>query len=247
MSAGDSVGKGIKIEMEDIEDEIHFWNSAMVSYVLGANPPLGVFEGYVKRIWRDQVDKVGLLAHGIFIVRFQDVAIRDQVISGGFMFFDKKPIIMKPWDASVDFKKENVEITPIWVQIKGLYLKYWGGGGEKALFKILSQIGTPVMVDQITKRKERLNYPRVMMEVQLKQESPKLLSFINERDEEVSVYVEYEWKPTLCGHCKGLGHGTVACRKKPVQQKTWVVKQTLAKDTKMASSCAHDEEGFQQV
>ena len=168
--------------MEDIEEEIAFWNSAMVCYVLGANPPLGVFEGFVKRMWKEQVDKVGLINHGIFIVRFHDVERRDQVISGGFMFFDKKPIIMKPWVASVDFKKENVEEAPIWIQLKGLDLKNWG---EKALFKILRQIGNPVMVDQITLKKEHLNFSRVMVEVHLKQDFPELIYFINERDEEV--------------------------------------------------------------
>ncbi|XP_062094246.1 uncharacterized protein LOC133800306 [Humulus lupulus] len=230
--------------MEDIEEEIAFWNSAMVCYVLGANPPLGVFEGFVKRMWKEQVDRVGLINHGIFIVRFHNVEKRDEVISGGFMFFDKKPIIMKPWVASIDFKKENVEKAPIWIQLKGLDLKYWG---EKALFKIISQIGNPVMVDQITLRKERLNFPRVMVEVHLKQEFPELIYFINERDEEVFVFVEYEWKPTLCRNCQGLGHETGICRKQSTQKQAWVVKQNPEKDTKENSKKIQDEEGFQEV
>ncbi|XP_062099682.1 uncharacterized protein LOC133805517 [Humulus lupulus] len=36
-------------------------------------------------------------------------------------------------------------------------------------------------------------------------------------------------------------------RKKPVQQKTWVVKQNLEKESKVASACVLDEDGFQQV
>lgn len=40
----------VKITEEDIEDEIAFWNSALVCYVLGANSPLSVMEGFFRRI-----------------------------------------------------------------------------------------------------------------------------------------------------------------------------------------------------
>ena len=42
----------------------------MICYVIGANPPFQVIEGFVKRIWKNlSIDKVGLLAKGVFIVR----------------------------------------------------------------------------------------------------------------------------------------------------------------------------------
>lgn len=37
----------------------------MVCYVLGANPPLHVIEGFVNRIWdSDCIDKIGTVAKG---------------------------------------------------------------------------------------------------------------------------------------------------------------------------------------
>uniref|UniRef100_A0A803NL62 DUF4283 domain-containing protein n=1 Tax=Cannabis sativa TaxID=3483 RepID=A0A803NL62_CANSA len=42
----------VKVTMDDIEGEIEYWNSAIVCYVLGANPPLDVLEGFARRIWR---------------------------------------------------------------------------------------------------------------------------------------------------------------------------------------------------
>ena len=38
----------IKISFDDIEDEIRYWESAVVCYVIGANPPLHVIDGYMK-------------------------------------------------------------------------------------------------------------------------------------------------------------------------------------------------------
>ena len=74
----------VKITSEDIEDEINFWSSAMVCYVLGGNPPLAVMDGFCRRMWKDNVDKVGSPRHGVFIVRFHSVAFRDQIVNGGY-------------------------------------------------------------------------------------------------------------------------------------------------------------------
>ena len=60
----------IKITMEDIEDEVDYWKSSMVCYVLGANPPLSVIEGFSRRVWNDKVKKVGKFSYGIFLIRF---------------------------------------------------------------------------------------------------------------------------------------------------------------------------------
>lgn len=40
----------IKISYDDIEDELHYWETFVVCYVLGANPPLHVIDVFVKRI-----------------------------------------------------------------------------------------------------------------------------------------------------------------------------------------------------
>ena len=60
----------IKITDEDIAEEIQFWKSAMLCYVLGANPPLSVMEGYFQRTWKEKIDRVGSPCYGFFLVRF---------------------------------------------------------------------------------------------------------------------------------------------------------------------------------
>ena len=74
---GDSI---VKITYEDIEEEVLFWNSAIVCYVLGANPPVQVFEGFLRRVWKDKIDRIGSPKHGIFVVRFHDAGIREQIL-----------------------------------------------------------------------------------------------------------------------------------------------------------------------
>lgn len=58
----------VKIDMEDIQEEVDFWNSAVICYVVGSNPPIQVMEGFIWRIWKNfQVDKVAMVKKGIYI------------------------------------------------------------------------------------------------------------------------------------------------------------------------------------
>ena len=45
--------------------------------------------------WGDKVYKIGSIAHGVFLIRFNTVEIRDNALEGGFIFFDCKPLVMK--------------------------------------------------------------------------------------------------------------------------------------------------------
>lgn len=127
----------VRITVDDIEDEVNFWKPSLVGYVAGANPPLFVFEGFVRRVWKENVDKVGMISHGVFIVQFKNEEIRDGVLHDGFIFFDKNPFIMQAWNSVDNFTKKKLDVVPTWIQIRGLELKYWG---QKSLFKIVEQI-----------------------------------------------------------------------------------------------------------
>lgn len=197
-------------------------------------------DGFCRRMWKSKVDTVGSPRYGLFLVRFHTEQDRDEVLNGGYLFFNNRPVVMKAWDVDMDLSKNNIRIVPIWIQLEELDLKYWG---ERALFKIVGQIGEPLQVDAITKGRMRLSYPRVLVEVQLDQHLPDRVLFEDERGRDVKVSVRYDWKPNLCRHCKGIGHETDKCRKKEPAKQQWVVKPKVTdveKDKKRT-----DAEGFQ--
>lgn len=71
---------------------------------------MNVFDGFVPRILKDNaVEKVGMLNHGLFIIRFVAVETKDRILVKGMEFFDKKLIIMKPWNCEDDFTKDKVK------------------------------------------------------------------------------------------------------------------------------------------
>lgn len=73
------------IDLDDIKDEIKFWESSVMCYVLGANPPLSVFEGFIRRIWGEMgIDKIASIGREMFIVRCLNLENRDKIVHSGF-------------------------------------------------------------------------------------------------------------------------------------------------------------------
>ena len=42
-----------KNEKEDVQSEVDYWSSLVMCHILGANPPLAVMQGLIRRIWEN--------------------------------------------------------------------------------------------------------------------------------------------------------------------------------------------------
>ncbi|XP_062118721.1 uncharacterized protein LOC133832388 [Humulus lupulus] len=135
------------------------------------------------------------------------------------------------WNSSV---KDDIRTIPIWIQVHNLDLKYWG----RSLYKIVRQIGKPIREDTATKNRDRLQFARVMVEVNVSQAFPSTISFVNEKTEVIRLDVVYEWKPTCCSVCKGMGHEDTNCRKN---------QQNMTQVTAVWRPKNISQEGFQVV
>ncbi|XP_021850472.2 uncharacterized protein [Spinacia oleracea] len=148
---------------------------------------------------------------------------------------------MKPWSVDMDMEKEEIRSVPIWIQLK-LNIKYWG---EKALFKIVNQIGKPVKRDSATTNRDKFHFARVLVDMPITHSLPDQVSFMDEHGELIKVDIKYEWKPSKCGVCKMVGHQDAECRQG--NRKAWVQKHSMQPVKPMVQAPAVDQEGFQQA
>ncbi|KAJ8421942.1 hypothetical protein Cgig2_012934 [Carnegiea gigantea] len=95
--------KCAKIEINDVIPEIEYWQSAILCSVLGANPPLKVIEGYLRRIWKYlDIDKICLVRKGVYLLRFNSLADQLVAVQRGVYYFDNKPLLVKPCNQEMD-------------------------------------------------------------------------------------------------------------------------------------------------
>ncbi|KAH0669064.1 hypothetical protein KY289_023557 [Solanum tuberosum] len=92
-----------------------------------------------------------------------------------------------------------------------LIFKYWS---PKGLSKIGSLVGKPVMVNYNTERKVRLNFARLLVEVQMDTMLSEVILSRLEKGYLKETKMLYDWKPTLCKICDKYGHSEVNYRKK---------------------------------
>ncbi|XP_062086176.1 uncharacterized protein LOC133792286 [Humulus lupulus] len=187
--------------------------------VLGANSPFAVFEGFVERIWGHLgIERVVRMHMGLTIVKFNDEATRDFVLENGVVQFDRKPVIVRPWTQELDSIR-LVRSVPLWIRLPNLGLQYWG---KNCLSALVSTIGKPIMVDKFTKDRSMIKFAKVLVEMDITDDPPFLIHFVNERGQLQEQFVEYEWLPIKCSTCKGYGHNAAKCKKS--ETKAWVSK-----------------------
>ncbi|XP_074283267.1 uncharacterized protein LOC141607821 [Silene latifolia] len=223
----------LQFTTEDVKEEVEYWSQAVYCFVLGANPPWEVLNGFIHRIWSKYgIDKVSFLPNRVFLVRFKEVKDREAILAAGYHMFDINPLIVKPWQVDVDLLKEDVKVVPAWVRLHGLPLKFWG----KCLPSIAGLVGKYIKKDVTTDEKMRLGFARTMVELTVGQKFPSSFKFKNEQGQIVVINVEYEWKPSICTKCKGMGHEENNCRKmfqkaKPMQKVWKPIPKPAATDT----------------
>ncbi|XP_074290503.1 uncharacterized protein LOC141617216 [Silene latifolia] len=74
----------LRFTAEDDKEELEYWKNSVYGFVLGANPPIEVLEGVIKRLWsKFPIDKISFYPNGVFIVRFRTFFAQSQVLQRG--------------------------------------------------------------------------------------------------------------------------------------------------------------------
>ncbi|XP_074306021.1 uncharacterized protein LOC141641249 [Silene latifolia] len=165
----------LQLTPEDVESELKYWDTAVVCYVLGGNPPWELLSGFVQKLWGVyKFDKLSFLPNGVFLVRFPTKECQSLVLQQGFPMFDNKPLVVKPWSETCSLMKKKVKAVPIWLRLCGLPLKFWS---RSCLEKLAGLLGKFIKRDGATEDKTRLGYTRHLVEVDIGQEFSDKLVF----------------------------------------------------------------------
>lgn len=166
------------------------WESTVVCFVVGSNPPLHVIDGFVRRIWKDlDIDTVGMVDKGVYIIRMKSLESRDKKNESNGVLFDNKPFVIKPWTPEMSLDKNSLSSMPVSIQLPKLKVEY---RSECSLRKIAGIVGSVIKLDSATRQKAKMKLARVLVEIKINDGFPEEKHFTNVNDELVTQQVVYE-------------------------------------------------------
>lgn len=94
-----------------------------------------------------------------------------------------------------EFKKENLIILSVWLKFAKLPLQCWG---KKNLSKLAIVIGNPLHTDECTLTQAKVNFARILVEIDVTQPLKKSVRVKNPNGTAFEQQVEYECQLTYC-------------------------------------------------
>ncbi|KAL0384509.1 UNVERIFIED_CONTAM: hypothetical protein Sradi_2845200 [Sesamum radiatum] len=194
----------IKLESNDLTDVQSKLGFCIVGYVAGKFPGLQAIRTLSKS-WGASFQRHD---SGWLVFRFARDDDRQRILDGGPYFIYGRPLLLKAMPDCFEFKEDDISLTPVWAILPSLPLECWH---PNALGKIGSRLGTPIAMDSLTMRMERVSYARILVEVDasktlLDQVEFKMPNGVTRRQP-----VVYEYTPKFCTECNRFGHHQNSC------------------------------------
>lgn len=160
----------VQLRKEDVDKDTEKWKTSVILYVVGDSPTIGALERFIKAQW-NFVAKPKIYYHneGYFVIKFNTMEDRNEVIFSGPHTLNNIPIIIKAWEDNFDFNDETLSRIPLWVKFPNLPLNCWC---MESLSRISSVLENPIYADECTSNIERSSFARVLIEMDVTKPLP---------------------------------------------------------------------------
>lgn len=119
--------KKVQLQQEEMADETEKWQKAIILYVIGTSPSTGTMERFIASQWNfASKPKVYYHNEGYFVILFNTMEDKNEVLYSEPHTIGNKPIILKSWSADFNFYDEVLKTIPLWVSFPNLPLNCWG-------------------------------------------------------------------------------------------------------------------------
>lgn len=186
----------VKLREEDVRKMETSWEHAIMLYAPDEGLEVQNIQHYARCVWPEvSLRKVVKHQEGYFLLVLRSEDDCRLVCSRGPYYMNRKPIVVKQWKLGFNFVAEVLKNYPVWVQLHNLPLSCWS---KESLSRIGSAIGVPKFADDCTTRCKRINYARILVEVDV---TSVLLSELNIEMPGVDAFIQkvkYEFLPQYC-------------------------------------------------
>ncbi|KAL0289462.1 UNVERIFIED_CONTAM: hypothetical protein Sradi_7073900 [Sesamum radiatum] len=198
-------GETLKLETNDLIDVRAKLGHCLVGYITGKFAGLKAIRA-LSQSWGASFQ---LHDSRWLIFRFVKDEDRQRILVGGPYFVYGRPLLLKNMPGCFEFKEDDISLTSIWATLPSLPLECWH---PNALGKIGSRLGTPIAIDSLTMKMERVSYARILVEVDASKKLVNHVEFILPNGVVRKQSIVYEFTPKFCSTCHHFGHLKESCQ-----------------------------------
>jgi len=141
-------GFDVVLPRESVREVCNKMEFTLYGYFLGNRVAFPAVDYFVSTNWKKLgIQKSMMNSNGFFFFKFADKKGMMDVIEAGPWMIRNKPIILNVWSPSTNLQKEDIKSVAVWVKLHDVPLVAYTDVG---LSLLVSQIGTPKMLDSVT-------------------------------------------------------------------------------------------------
>ncbi|GJV01911.1 hypothetical protein Tco_1335480 [Tanacetum coccineum] len=225
----------------------HKFDNTLVGFFVGKKVAFTLVKNYVVNTWgKFGFQNVIRDDDGFHFFKFASSSSVEKVIEQGPWMIRGTPIILTKWSPSLTISRDEVTRVPVWVKLHRVPVVAYS---EDGLSIIATQIGMPITLDAFTSDMcvnpwGRIGFARALIVFLLRNDLKKEVILAVPLEDgkghtNVTIKVEYEWKPPLCLDCHCFGHDGVNCPKKIVAK--------VSKVSEHEQAAKENDDGFVTV
>ncbi|XP_011069433.1 uncharacterized protein LOC105155259, partial [Sesamum indicum] len=180
----------------DVRSKLGF---CLVGYIAGKFPGLKVIHA-LSQSWGSSFQQH---ESGWLIFCFAREEDRQRILADGPYFVYGRLLLLKHMPDCFEFKEDDISLTPVWATLPSLPLECWH---PNALGKIGSRVGSPIAMDSLTMKMERVSYARILVEVDSSKKLVDQVEFVMPNGITRKQPVVYEFTPKFCTDCHRFDH-----------------------------------------
>lgn len=231
LKLNESMVSAEKVEFTDEEllEGSEDWKLTLIGCVVGTEVSWANMEKFVRAKWKGmQIPKI-VKRNGVFLFQFHAQEDLTKIYESFTFFIFDHPLLLKQYELGMPIGRHIFDLSSVWIRLPGLRLDLWQ---PKLLSKLISPFGAPLMADQATIHKTRLDYARILVQLHDPQNLQQSIS-IKTPDSIEMQQVIYEWDPSPCPKCDKWGHKSDECDPNH---------STKLKDSRLKNKAAHKPE-----
>lgn len=204
----------VRIPNAVIEKNKKSWDNFIIGQFYEEAPARGAVHAIVNGMWSKQRRDIAVskMEGNAFLFRVPCPNARKRILGQCLWQVDGQTMFVAKWSPGFTPEKPSLATVPVWLDFTGVPLQFFN---RDALKEIAGLVGHPLYVHPATENLTNIEVAKVYTVIDPRKPLPEAVNAQFESGAITRILVSSPWLPSLCSHCRKVGHTISKCPSAP--------------------------------